>query len=69
MCASRDVRFEVLSNICITNGTLPVILQRTRDIKEEVRKLTYQTLAEKVKLRQLSISQRVALLQDGINDR
>ena len=65
----RDVRLAVLSNVCITNGTLPCILKRSRDVKDEVRRLTFATIAEKVELRQLSISQRVALLQDGLNDR
>ncbi|XP_041131709.1 condensin complex subunit 3-like [Polyodon spathula] len=67
--SNPEVRRAVLSCIAPSAKTLPKILGRTRDVKENVRKLAYQVLAEKVHIRALSIAQRVQLLQQGLNDR
>ncbi|KAK1175549.1 condensin complex subunit 3-like [Acipenser oxyrinchus oxyrinchus] len=67
--SNSEVRRAVLSCIAPSAMTLPKILGRTRDVNENVRKLAYQVLAEKVPLRALSIAQRVELLQQGLNDR
>ncbi|KAM4049960.1 condensin complex subunit 3 [Anomaloglossus baeobatrachus] len=64
-----EVRRAVLSCIAPSARTLPKIVGRTKDVKELVRKLAYQVLAEKVHIRALSIAQRVKLLQLGLNDR
>ncbi|XP_013389850.1 condensin complex subunit 3-like [Lingula anatina] len=64
-----DVRRAVLQNIAASTKTLPHIIERTRDVKDTVRKLAYQVLAEKIHIRALTIAQRVKLLQDGLNDR
>ncbi|KAJ8339794.1 hypothetical protein SKAU_G00344270 [Synaphobranchus kaupii] len=66
--SNPEVRRAVLSCIAPCAQTLPKILRRTRDVKENVRKLAYQVLAEKVHIRALSIAQRVSLLQQGLND-
>ncbi|KAG5849472.1 hypothetical protein ANANG_G00110820 [Anguilla anguilla] len=66
--SNPEVRRAVLSCIAPCAQTLPRILRRTRDVKENVRKLAYQVLAEKVHIRALSIAQRVSLLQRGLND-
>ncbi|XP_066501995.1 condensin complex subunit 3 [Hoplias malabaricus] len=66
--SNTEVRRAVLSCIAPSALTLPKIFRRTRDIKEKVRKLAYQVLAEKVHIRALTIAQRVSLLQDGLND-
>ncbi|XP_062334089.1 condensin complex subunit 3 [Osmerus eperlanus] len=66
--ANPEVRRAVLSCIAPSSLTLPKILKRTRDIKESVRKLAYQVLADKVHIRALSIAQRVSLLQQGLHD-
>lgn len=65
----RDVRRAVLSSIGVFKSTLPSILKRTRDVKEDVRKLAYTIVSEKLSVRQLAINQRVAVLQDGLQDR
>ncbi|KAM4854405.1 condensin complex subunit 3 isoform 2-T2 [Thomomys bottae] len=64
-----EVRRAVLSCIAPSAKTLPKIVERTKDVKETVRKLAYQILAEKVHMRAMSIAQRVMLLQQGLNDR
>ncbi|XP_055986317.1 condensin complex subunit 3 [Sorex fumeus] len=64
-----EVRRAVLSCIAPSAKTLQKIVERTKDVKEAVRKLAYQILAEKVHIRALSIAQRVMLLQQGLNDR
>ena len=66
---SADVRRMALQNIAITQSTLPYILERTRDIKDVVRKYAFVVLGEKVGIKALSIAQRVKLLHDGLNDR
>lgn len=66
---NAEVRRAVLSCIAPSARTLPKILGRTMDVKELVRKLAYQVLAEKVHIRALTIAQRVNLLQLGLNDR
>ncbi|NXS10886.1 CND3 protein, partial [Neodrepanis coruscans] len=66
---NSEVRRAVLSCIAPSARTLPVIVSRTMDVREAVRKLTYEVLAEKVHMQALSIAQRVKLLQQGLNDR
>ncbi|XP_041789440.1 condensin complex subunit 3 isoform X2 [Chelmon rostratus] len=65
---NAEVRRAVLSCIAMSPRTLPKVLKRTRDIKENVRKLAYQVLADKVHIKALSIAQRVSLLQQGLRD-
>ncbi|XP_009908748.2 condensin complex subunit 3 [Dryobates pubescens] len=67
--SNSEVRRAVLSCIAPSARTLPTIIGRTVDVKEAVRKLAYEVLAEKVHMRALSIAQRVKLLQRGLNDR
>jgi len=66
---TADVRRAVLSSIAPSVLTLPDMLERTHDVKESVRRLAYQMLAEKVHMKALTIAQRIRLLQDGLNDR
>uniref|UniRef100_A0A8C1WVT2 Non-SMC condensin I complex, subunit G n=1 Tax=Cyprinus carpio TaxID=7962 RepID=A0A8C1WVT2_CYPCA len=66
--SNPEVRRAVLSCIAPSVTTLPKIYKRTRDVKEKVRKLAYQVLAEKVHIRALSIAQRVSLLHEGLSD-
>ncbi|XP_056346966.1 condensin complex subunit 3 [Oenanthe melanoleuca] len=67
--SNSDVRRAVLSCIAPSQRTLPKIVGRTMDVKDAVRKLAYEVLAEKVHVRALTIAQRVKLLQQGLNDR
>ncbi|XP_057699600.1 condensin complex subunit 3 isoform X1 [Corythoichthys intestinalis] len=65
---NAEVRRAVLSCVAMSPRTLPKVLKRTRDVKENVRKLAYQVLADKVHVKALSIAQRVSLLEQGLND-
>ncbi|XP_066489024.1 condensin complex subunit 3 [Tiliqua scincoides] len=67
--SNSEVRRAVLSCIAPSVQTLSKIVGRTMDVKETVRKLAYQILAEKVHMKALTIAQRVKLLQQGLNDR
>ncbi|XP_060134955.1 condensin complex subunit 3 isoform X2 [Zootoca vivipara] len=67
--SNPEVRRTVLSCIGLSAETLPKIIGRTMDVKETVRKLAYQVLAEKVHMKALTIAQRVKLVQQGLNDR
>ncbi|XP_064142117.1 condensin complex subunit 3 isoform X2 [Loxodonta africana] len=67
--SNPEVRRAVLSYIAPSAKTLPKIVGRTKDVKEAVRKVAYQVLAEKIHMRAMSIAQRVMLLQQGLNDR
>ncbi|XP_010179633.1 PREDICTED: condensin complex subunit 3 isoform X2 [Mesitornis unicolor] len=67
--SNPEVRRAVLSCIVPSARTLPKIVGRTMDVKEAVRKMAYEVLAEKVHMKALSIAQRVKLLQQGLNDR
>ena len=66
---NADVRRNVLSSLAVSTTTLPSILGRTRDVKDIVRKVAYEVIAEKVHIKALTIAQRVRLLEDGLNDR
>ena len=46
-----------------------MILERTRDVKDSVRKLVLETIAEKAHVKAMTIAQRIKLLQDGLSDR
>lgn len=47
--SNAEVRRAVLSCIAMSPHTLPKVLKRTRDIKENVRKLAYQVASIAVK--------------------
>lgn len=66
---NADVRRATLSSIAASTKTLGPILERTRDVKDPVRRLAYNVISEKIHIRALTIAQRVRLLHDGLNDR
>eukprot|EP00871_Galdieria_phlegrea_P005030 jgi/Galph1/5528/GphlegSOOS_G4140.1 len=66
---SPHVRVAVLNHIAISDYSLPLIVQRTRDTSEEVRVTAYSVLKAKVDPRALSIQQRILLLRDGLKSR
>ena len=67
--SSKEVRKAVLANIGVTVVTLPHIIKRTRDIREDVRKYAYNAIAIKVDVKKLQIAQRVNLIEQGLQDR
>lgn len=66
---SPDVRKVVAINIAMTHKTLPVLIGRTRDISAQVRRAAFLILSEKCSILNLSIKQRLQLLQSGLKDR
>lgn len=67
--SSKEVRKAVLANIGVTAVTLPHIIKRTRDVREDVRKYAYNAIAIKVDVKKLQIAQRVQLVEQGLQDR
>ena len=67
--SSKEVRKAVLANIGVTAVTLPHIIKRTRDLREDVRKYAFNAIAIKVDVKKLQISQRVQLVEQGLQDR
>lgn len=65
---SAEVRSAVLSCITLSTRTLPEVIKRVRDIKESVRKLAYQVLAQKVSIRALTCARRLYLIEQGLLD-
>jgi len=65
---SVAVRRSVLSCVGRSSITLPHILERTRDVKDTVRRHAYVVLT-KISIRSLTIKQRERLLREGLMDR
>lgn len=63
-----DVRSAILANMVPSTRALEAILQRTRDVKDVVRKLAFERIAEKIPVKCLTMKQRTALVQSGLND-
>ena len=66
--SSHEVRRCALQNVTASFISLPYIIERTRDVKDAIRKTAYSVLAKKFTILNLSISQRIQLLKDGLND-
>lgn len=79
----REVRRSILMNLAINTRTLPSIIERTRDTDQNIRKLVYDhKLAKNIQgddtipgslgpthPRTLTISQREAIVKNGLGDR
>ena len=65
---SHEVRRCAVQNVAASLVSLPYIVERTRDVKDTVRKTAYSVLAKKFTIVNLTISQRIQLLKDGLND-
>ena len=66
--SNHEVRRCALQNVTASLTSLPYIVERTRDVKDMVRKAAYSVLAKKFTILNLSISQRIQLMKDGLND-
>uniref|UniRef100_A0A7S2ZCN2 Nuclear condensin complex subunit 3 C-terminal domain-containing protein n=1 Tax=Rhodosorus marinus TaxID=101924 RepID=A0A7S2ZCN2_9RHOD len=67
--SSPLVRKAVLDNLSPEEWNIELILSRTSDTSEDVRRACYKLVAEKIDLQSLTISQRVTLLRRGRLDR
>ncbi|KAH3758279.1 condensin complex subunit 3 [Pelomyxa schiedti] len=66
---SCKVRCSVLHSIVISPITIPSIILRTRDTKEDVRKLAYEIIGSKIDIHLLTLKQRAFLVHEGLGDR
>lgn len=67
--SSPDVRRAVLAHIYVCSDTIELVIGRTRDVKELVRRTAVEVLAQRVSMRSLSIAHRRLLLKHGLADR
>ena len=66
---SPIVRKAIVRCIGATRLTLPHVIKRTLDIDENVRKVAYKFIADKVHIRSLTIAKREEIIRRGLNDR
>lgn len=57
--SNAEVRRAVLSCIAMSPCTLPKVIKRTRDIKENVRRLAYQVAANAIKYCSINVHSSV----------
>ena len=62
----REVRKAILSEICLSPFTLPHIIDRTRDLADEVRAEAYKIIGDRISVKALTIQQRIELLVSGL---
>eukprot|EP00041_Stephanoeca_diplocostata_P027981 m.780788 g.780788 ORF g.780788 m.780788 type:complete len:1081 (-) comp23284_c0_seq2:209-3451(-) len=67
--SSPDVRKGVLSQMAPSKKTLPAVLAVTRDKAPIVRREAYRYIRFKVDVKALTVSDRLKLLQEGLEDR
>eukprot|EP00887_Chlorella_sp_A99_P006352 scaffold3.g6352.t1 len=66
---NKDVRKAVMATLPACAATKPVFLERTRDEADEVRRVTYLAIADKVPIELLSKEELALLIQRGLGDR
>jgi condensin complex subunit 3 len=66
---SKAVRKAVLATLPCSTFTHKVFMERTRDEADDVRKMAYMALAERVPLAAMPVDDAAALLRGGLNDR
>ena len=64
----REVRKAVLLEFGPSRLTIPEILRRIKDVKEDVRRKAFEVIG-KLDYRYLTISQRISVLEAGLTDR
>ena len=67
--SSAEVRRCIVLNLVLTGLTLNLVIGRTRDVSDVVRRSAFIILSEKCTIRHLKIKQRLRLLRDGLQDR
>jgi condensin complex subunit 3 len=66
---NKDVRKMLVGSVATSESTLRIIIDRTRDVNEEVRRVAFIVLSAKVEMRCLTIAQRAIVLKRGLADR
>ena len=67
--SSPDVRRAVLAHIFVCADNIELVIGRTKDVKDTVRRTALEVLAQRVSIRSLTIAQRRQLLKHGLADR
>lgn len=67
--SSAAVRKSALVAVAVTPATIPALLSRTRDVKDDVRKAAFQMLARKLSPHDLEVAERLSLLKAGLRNR
>ena len=64
------MRKAILGALAISDHTISVVVERTRDVSEEVRRIAFLALAVKVPVESVSIEHRALVFsRRGLNDR
>ncbi|CAH8622248.1 unnamed protein product [Heterobilharzia americana] len=65
---ASEVRRTGLAAMVLTTRTLPILVERCRDVADSVRRTAYKLLSSRAILRPLSIANRIRILQFGLSD-
>ncbi len=66
---NKEVRKAILGSLAISDYTIPCVVERTRDVSEEVRRIAFLALTSKVPVESVSIAHRALVLRRGLSDR
>ncbi|KAG2379243.1 hypothetical protein C9374_007382 [Naegleria lovaniensis] len=66
---NKDVRKETVKRIFLLKQTLGPVVEKVKDIKEEVRGAAYEKIFSTVKMRNFTIQQRVNMINYGLEER
>eukprot|EP00178_Gracilaria_changii_P026380 TRINITY_DN811_c0_g1_i1.p1 TRINITY_DN811_c0_g1~~TRINITY_DN811_c0_g1_i1.p1 ORF type:complete len:948 (-),score=149.11 TRINITY_DN811_c0_g1_i1:5471-8314(-) len=66
---STAVRKAALNAVALTEYTIPYVVERTRDVNDDVRATVYEILSRKLHPSSLSTLDRVQVLKSGLQDR
>lgn len=67
--SSKEVRVAALRHLAVNPFTLDLVLERLKDVSEQVRSTAYRVLRERAQLKYLSSQQRAELVSRGLKDR
>jgi Nuclear condensing complex subunits, C-term domain len=67
--SSSAVRKAALASVAVSEHSTPRILARIRDVKDDVRRVAYSTLATKVHPNGFELDVRIHILRAGLKDR
>jgi hypothetical protein len=63
---NKDVRKAILGSLAVSDHTIPFIVERTRDLSEDVRRVAFLALTSKVPVASVSIALRATALRRGL---
>ncbi|KAF0979310.1 hypothetical protein FDP41_001653 [Naegleria fowleri] len=66
---NKDVRKETVRRIFLLKQTLRAVLDKVKDVKEDVRSAAYEKIFSTVKMKNFTIQQRVEMINYGLEER